>query len=287
MAKIAFLGLGTMGYYMAAHLQQDHDVNVYNRTQEKADRWCEIYSGTSHASPREAAADCDYVFMCVGNDDDVRSVVFGESGALVGMKPGACLVDHTTASPALARELYAACREVDMGFMDAPVSGGAEGAQHARLTVMCGADDGVFTRLEPIIDCYAAKCTLIGAAGAGQAAKMVNQICVGGVLQSLAEALHLAKSLNLDVEQVIAAISQGAAGSWQMDNRWKTMIDGDYSPKFSVNWMAKDLAICLGEAHSAGVSLPVTEQINQFYAELQASGDGELDITSLMKRLEA
>ncbi len=285
MSKIAFIGLGTLGYPLAGHLQQSHQVTVYNRTTEKAEKWVAEYQGRMAASPAEAAQDADVVLTCVGNDDDVRDVVLGTKGALAGMRTRAVLIDHTTASPSLAKELAAACQQQQIDFMDAPVSGGAEGAKNACLTIMCGATPDVFQQWEPLLACYGRKVTHIGAIGSGQAAKMINQVCVVGVLQSLAEGLKLAQDLSLDVPKVMEAISQGAAGSWQMQHRWQSMLEGDFSPKFSNRWMAKDLAICLKEAEAQGTPLPSTRLIDSFYRQLVDDGKGELDITSLLARL--
>lgn len=285
MAKLAFIGLGTMGYYMAGHLQQRHEVCVYNRTASKAQEWCDTYGGSCAASPCEAAQGCDAVFTCVGNDDDLRSVVLGANGALAGLERGAALIDHTTTSATLAKELDAACRDAAVDFMDAPVSGGSEGAQHGRLTVMCGATESAFARLAPLLESYAAKSTLIGEVGSGQAAKMVNQICVIGALQGLAEGLHLARTLGLEASRVIEAISQGAAGSWQMDNRWQSMTEGRFTPGFAVKWMTKDLDICLKEADNHQTQLPLAQLVDGFYHELSEQGLGEEDITRLISRL--
>lgn len=285
MTRIAFIGLGTMGYAMAGHLQKHHRVTVFNRSQERAQRWCDERGGQSAATPRDAAVGADFVFTCVGNDDDVRSVVLGEKGALAGMKAGACLIDHTTASPALARELVALAAGRGVDFMDAPVSGGAEGARNASLTIMCGATEATFERASPLLASYGKSLTLIGGVGAGQAAKMINQICVVGILQSLAEGLTLAEKVGLDTARVIDAISQGAASSWQMQHRWQSMLAGDFAPRFANKWMAKDLAICLDEAERHQIDLPLTRLISGFYEEMLARGDGELDITSLMQRL--
>lgn len=283
--KIAFIGLGTMGFYMAGHLQHHHQVTVFNRTPKKALEWQNQFGGDVANSPKEAALDADLVMTCVGNDDDVRSVVYGEAGALVGMKSNSILVDHTTTSPTLARELAQACQAAQVGFVDAPVSGGSEGAKNGKLTIMCGGTKADTDKLKPALNCYAVKVTHIGDAGAGQAAKMINQICVVGVLQSLAEGLHLAKQLNLNVEKVMEAISQGAASSWQMTHRWQSMLNDNFTPGFAVKWMAKDLDICLAEAKQAQANLPTTKLICDFYRELQAQGDGELDITRLISRL--
>lgn len=274
-----------MGYQMAAHLQQSHQVCVYNRTAGTAKRWQAEFGGNTATTPRDASKDADAVFVCVGNDDDVRSVVYGENGAIAGMKPGSTLVDHTTASPGLAKELARHCQQHQIAFMDAPVSGGAEGAKNGTLTVMCGANPATFHSMTPYLNHYATKITLIGEPGAGQAAKMINQVCVAGVLQSLAEGIHLAEKLDLNVPNVMEAIGQGAAGSWQLTHRWKSMLEGNFSPNFSVKWMAKDLSICLQEAADSNAALPTTQQINHFYQRLIEQGDAQLDITSLLKLL--
>jgi 3-hydroxyisobutyrate dehydrogenase-like beta-hydroxyacid dehydrogenase len=288
MAKVAFLGLGVMGYPMAGHLQKKggHDVTVYNRTPAKAQRWVEEYGGKYAASPREAAKDCDFVMMCVGNDDDVRSVVYGDHGALAGMKRGAILVDHTTASALLAKELFAKAKERGVGFIDAPVSGGQAGAQNAQLSIMCGGEPADFNRVKPVLEVYAKMCARIGGPGSGQLTKMVNQICIAGLVQGLAEGLAFAKRANLDVEKVVGVISKGAAQSWQMENRWKQMNEVKFEGfGFAVDWMRKDLGICLEEAKRNGSRLPATALIDQFYAWVQARGGRRWDTSSLMHLL--
>jgi 3-hydroxyisobutyrate dehydrogenase-like beta-hydroxyacid dehydrogenase len=288
MAKVAFLGLGVMGYPMAGHLLKKggHDVTVYNRTAAKAQQWAKEYGGRHAATPREAARDCDFVMMCVGNDDDVRSVVYGDNGALAGMKKGAVLVDHTTASAILARELFDEARKRGLGFVDAPVSGGQAGAQNAQLGVMCGGEQADFDRAKPVIDVYAKMAALIGAPGAGQLTKMVNQICIAGLVQGLAEGLAFAKRSGLDVEKVISVISKGAAQSWQMENRWKQMDQVKFDGfGFAVDWMRKDLGICMEEAKKNGARLPATALIDQFYAHVQARGGRRWDTSSLMHLL--
>ena len=288
MAKVAFLGLGVMGYPMAGHLLKKggHDVTVYNRTAAKAQQWAKEYGGKQAGTPRDAARDCDFVLMCVGNDDDVRSVVYGEQGALAGMKKGALLVDHTTASAILARELHAKCRDKGIGFVDAPVSGGQAGAQNAQLGIMCGGEPADFERARPVLEIYAKSCALIGEPGAGQLTKMVNQICIAGLVQGLSEALAFAKRANLDVEKVISVISKGAAQSWQMENRWKQMNEVKFDGfGFAVDWMRKDLGICLEEAKKNGARLPVTALVDQFYAHIQARGGRRWDTASLMHLL--
>jgi 3-hydroxyisobutyrate dehydrogenase len=288
MAKVAFLGLGVMGYPMAGHLLKKgaHDVTVYNRTQAKAQQWAKEYGGKQAATPREAARDCDFVMMCVGNDDDVRSVVYGDNGALAGMKKGAILVDHTTASAIVAREIHAKAKEKGLGFVDAPVSGGQAGAQNGQLGIMCGGDQADFDRVKPVLDVYAKMCDLIGAPGSGQLTKMVNQICIAGLVQGLAEALSFAKRSGLDVEKVVGVISKGAAQSWQMENRWKQMNEVKFDGfGFAVDWMRKDLGICLEESKKNGARLPVTALVDQFYAHIQARGGKRWDTSSLMHLL--
>jgi 3-hydroxyisobutyrate dehydrogenase-like beta-hydroxyacid dehydrogenase len=288
MAKVAFLGLGVMGYPMAGHLQKKggHEVTVYNRTGAKAQQWATESGGKYAVSPREAAKDCDFVMLCVGNDDDVRSVVYGGNGALAGMKRGAILVDHTTASATLAKELFAKAKECGVGFIDAPVSGGQAGAQTGQLGIMCGGDPADFNKAKPVLDVYAKMCARIGGPGAGQLTKMVNQICIAGLVQGLAEGLAFAKRANLDVEKVVGVISKGAAQSWQMDNRWKQMNEVKFEGfGFAVDWMRKDLGICLEEAKKNGSRLPATALIDQFYAWLQARGGRRWDTSSLMHLL--
>jgi 3-hydroxyisobutyrate dehydrogenase-like beta-hydroxyacid dehydrogenase len=288
MAKVAFLGLGVMGYPMAGHLLKKggHDVTVYNRTAAKAQQWAKEYGGKHAGTPREAARDCDFVMMCVGNDDDVRSVVYGDNGALAGMKKGAILVDHTTASATLARELFEKAKERGVGFVDAPVSGGQAGAQNGQLGIMCGGEPADFDRAKPVIDVYAKMAALIGSPGAGQLTKMVNQICIAGLVQGLAEGLAFAKRSGLDAEKVIGVISKGAAQSWQMENRWKQMNEVKFDGfGFAVDWMRKDLGMCLDEAKKNGARLPVTALVDQFYAHIQARGGKRWDTSSLMHLL--
>ncbi|MBS0337803.1 MAG: NAD(P)-dependent oxidoreductase [Proteobacteria bacterium] len=288
MAKVAFLGLGIMGYPMAGHLLKKggHEVTVYNRNAAKSAQWTKEYGGKSASTPKEAAAGADFVMMCVGNDDDVRSVVYGDNGALAGMRKGATLVDHTTASAILARELYAKCKEKGIDFIDAPVSGGQAGAVNGQLGIMCGGDEAVFAKAKPVLDIYAKSCVLIGAAGAGQLTKMVNQIAIAGLLQGLSEAMNFGKKAGLDMEKVVAVISKGAAGSWQMENRWKAMNDVKFDGfGFAVDWMRKDLGICLEEAKKNGARLPTTAMIDQFYAQVQARGGARWDTCSLMHLL--
>jgi 3-hydroxyisobutyrate dehydrogenase len=288
MAKIAFLGLGVMGYPMAGHLRNKggHDVTVYNRTAAKAEKWLAQHGGKRAATPREAAEGQDFVMSCVGNDADLREVILGKDGAFAGMKKGMVFVDHTTASAEIARELFAEAKNRGFDFIDAPVSGGQAGAENGQLTVMCGGEDGPFKRAEPVIMAYAKACNLLGAVGSGQLAKMVNQICIAGLVQGLAEGLHFAKRAGLDVEKLIATISKGAAQSWQMENRYKTMNDGKFDFGFAVDWMRKDLGICLNEAKRNGANLPVTALVDQFYSEVQKMGGKRWDTSSLIARLE-
>jgi 3-hydroxyisobutyrate dehydrogenase len=288
MAKVAFLGLGVMGYPMAGHLLKKggHEVTVYNRSSAKAAQWVKEYGGQSAPTPREAAAGCEFVMMCVGNDNDVRSVVFGDQGALAGMKKGAVLVDHTTASAIVAREVHAKAKAMGIGFVDAPVSGGQAGAVNGQLGIMCGGDQPDFDRAIPVLDIYAKSCVLIGSPGAGQLTKMVNQIVIAGLLQGLAEGLNFGKRAGLDLEKVIAVISKGAAQSWQMENRWKQMTEVKFDGfGFAVDWMRKDLGICLEEAKKNGSRLPVTALVDQFYAQVQARGGSRWDTSSLMNLL--
>ena len=282
--KLAFLGLGVMGYPMAGHLARaGHDVTVYNRTAAKAAKWVEQHGGRSAATPADAARDADIVLMCVGNDHDVRMVA---NEALAGMRAGAMLVDHTSASAGVAREVEDVARSRRIDFLDAPVSGGQAGAENGKLTIMVGGDPAVFARAEEVLAHYARAVTLMGPTGAGQLAKMVNQICIAGLVQGLAEGLHFAKKAGLDIEKLIATISKGAAQSWQMENRYKTMAAGKFDHGFAVDWMRKDLSICLGEARKNGARLPVTALVDQFYAEVQNMGGKRWDTSSLLARLE-
>jgi len=289
MAKVAFLGLGVMGYPMAGHLLKKggHDVTVYNRTAAKAQQWVKEYGGKSAATPREAAKDCDFVMMCVGNDNDLRSVVFGGDGVLAGLKKGAILVDHTTVSATIAREIFEKAKAQGVGFVDAPVSGGQAGAVNGQLGIMCGGEEAIFAKAKPVLDVYAKMCALIGGPGAGQLTKMVNQICIAGLVEGLAEALHFARAADLDVPAVLEVIAAGAARSWQMENRSRSMLDGQFDFGFAVDWMRKDLAIVLAEARRNGARLPVTALVDQLYAEVQAMGGGRWDTSSLFARLEA
>ncbi|WP_026987914.1 NAD(P)-dependent oxidoreductase [Fodinicurvata fenggangensis] len=287
MAKLAFLGLGVMGYPMAGHLAKaGHDVRVYNRTAEKASKWAQEHGGQTGATPAEAAAEADIVFMCVGNDDDVRKVVYGENGALAGMKNGAILVDHTTASAEVAREVEKACKDDGKGFLDAPVSGGQAGAENGALTIMVGGDEKTFDSAKSAMDCYGRAVTLMGDAGSGQLTKMVNQICIAGLVQGLAEGVNFAQKAGLDCEKVFDVIGKGAAQSWQMDNRHKTMLEDKFDHGFAVDWMRKDLNIALAEAQRNGSQLPVTALVDQFYAAVQGMGGGRWDTSSLLKNLK-
>ncbi|MCL1140422.1 NAD(P)-dependent oxidoreductase [Shewanella pneumatophori] len=287
MAKVAFIGLGVMGYPMAGHLvKHGHQVTVYNRTESKAKQWASEYDGRYEITPKAAAQGQDIVFMCVGNDDDIRQVTLGDTGVLAGMQAGTILVDHTTASADVAREIAVAANALDIGFMDAPVSGGQAGAENGVLTVMAGGDQVTFDRAKPVIDAYARCVELLGEVGAGQLTKMVNQICIAGVVQGLSEGLHFARSAGLDGEKVVEVISKGAAQSWQMENRYQTMWQGEYNLGFAVDWMRKDLGIALEEARRNGSHLPLTALVDQFYSEVQAIGGSRWDTSSLLAKLE-
>ena len=284
--KVAFLGLGVMGYPMAGHLKRaGHDVTVYNRTSAKADQWAAEYGGKSAPTPRQAAHDADIVFCCVGNDDDLRSVVLGEHGAFAGMKAGAVFVDHTTASAEVARELFEVGKHKGVAFVDAPVSGGQAGAVNGVLTVMCGGEQADFDRVKPVGMAFSRAFTLVGAPGAGQLAKMVNQICIAGLVQGLSEGINFGLAAGLDMKLVLDVINKGAAGSWQMDNRGSTMVDDKFDFGFAVDWMRKDLGMCLDEAKRNGAPLPATALIDQFYGDVQRMGGGRWDTSSLIKRL--
>jgi len=288
MAKIAFLGLGVMGYPMAGHLLKKggHDVTVYNRTAAKAQQWAKEYGGKSAATPREAAKDCEFVMMCVGNDDDVRSVVYGDNGVLAGMKKGAILVDHTTASALVAKEVFEKSKSLGVGFIDAPVSGGQAGAVNGQLGIMCGGEQATFDKAKPVIDVYAKLAALIGGPGSGQLTKMVNQLCIVGIAQSLAEALAFGKRNNLDLEKVIGVISKGAAQSWQMENRWKAMSEQKAEGfGFAIEWMRKDMGICFAQAKNSNASLPVAALVDQFYSRLEARGGKRWDSTAALIQL--
>jgi len=288
MAKVAFVGLGVMGYPMAGHLKAKggHEVTVFNRTAAKAGKWVSQYGGKSAPTPRQAAEGQDFVMACVGNDHDLREVMLGKDGTFAGMRQGAVVVDHTTASAEIARELHAEAKKRGFDFVDAPVSGGQAGAENGALTVMCGGDASAFAQAEKIIAAYARACNLMGASGSGQLAKMVNQICIAGVVQGLAEALHFAQKAELDIEKLVATISKGAAQSWQMENRYKTMVAGKFDFGFAVDWMRKDLGICLAEARRNGAHLPVTALVDQFYAEVQTMGGRRWDTSSLIALLQ-
>ncbi|MEM7425075.1 MAG: NAD(P)-dependent oxidoreductase [Pseudomonadota bacterium] len=285
--KVAWLGLGVMGYPMAGYLQKaGHEVTVYNRTAAKAEKWASEYGGSSAATPREAAEGASLVFACVGNDDDLRSVVLGDDGAFAGMTSGTLFIDHTTASADVARELYAAGKEQGVGFVDAPVSGGQAGAENGVLTVMCGGDQADYNRAEPFIECYSKMRALLGESGAGQLCKCVNQICIAGLVQGLSEGIHFGKKAGLDIEAVIEVISKGAAQSWQMENRYKTMDAGEYDHGFAVDWMRKDLDICLNHARKTGAHLPVAALVDQLYSQVQKMGGNRWDTSSLLALLE-
>ena len=286
MAKTAFIGLGVMGFPMAGHLRaKGHDVTVFNRGAPRAKSWVEKHGGKAAKTPAEAAHDAEFVFICVGNDADVRAVTYGSEGALAGMKKGAVLVDHTTASAEIAREIAGKAKGQGVGFLDAPVSGGQAGAENGKLTVMVGGDQASFDRAKPVIDSYARACVLMGDHGSGQLAKMVNQICIAGVLQGLSEGMNFAAKAGLDWAKLIETISKGAAQSWQMENRALTMLAGKFDFGFAVDWMRKDLAICLAEAKQNKARLPLTALVDQFYAQVQARGGGRWDTSSLMHLL--
>ena len=287
MTKVAFLGLGVMGYPMAGYLQKaGHEVTVYNRTAAKADKWAAEYGGSSAATPREAAEGADFVMACVGNDDDLRAVCTGADGAFSGMASGSVFVDHTTVSAAVTRELAAASAGNNIAFVDAPVSGGQAGAENGQLVVMCGGDQAAYDSAEPLIDAYAKKCVRLGDSGAGQLTKMVNQICIAGLVQGLSEGLHFAEKAGLDGRAVIDVIGGGAAGSWQMVNRYETMLDDEFEHGFAVDWMRKDLQIALQTGREINARLPLTALVDQFYADVQQQGGGRWDTSSLIARLE-
>ena len=288
MAKLAFLGLGVMGYPMAGHLSaKGHEVTVYNRTASKSAAWVEAHGGASAPTPREAAEGAEFVMACVGNDDDLRGVCLGPDGAFAGMGKGAIFVDHTTVSAAVTSELYEAAREIGVSFVDAPVSGGQAGAENGVLSIMCGGDKVAFDAAEPVMAAYGRSIKRLGESGAGQLTKMVNQICIAGLVQGLAEGLHFAQKAGLDGRAVIEVIAGGAAGSWQMANRHETMLDDEFEHGFAVDWMRKDLGICLATANENGASLPVTALVDQFYKDVQKMGGGRWDTSSLIKRLTA
>ncbi len=285
--RVAFIGLGVMGYPMAGFLKgAGHEVTVFNRTTSKADAWVEQYGGARADTPAAAATNAEFVFTCVGNDDDVRAVLLGDEGVMNGIGDGSVIVDHTTASAIVAREIYDQAAVRDIGFLDAPLSGGQAGAESGQLTIMVGGDEKVYERALPVMDCYAKACTLIGPVGSGQLAKMVNQICIAGVVQGLSEGLHFAKRAGLDPARVIGAISKGAAQSWQMENRWETMIRNEFEFGFAVEWMRKDLKIALEEAERNGARLDMTRLVDGYYAEVQELGGNRWDTSSLIARLE-
>ena len=286
MTQLAFLGLGVMGYPMAGHLlKAGHDVTVYNRTIAKAEKWTETYGGNSREKPSEAAEGVDMVIACVGNDDDLRSVCLGGDGAFASMKPGSIFIDHTTVSAAVTKELHDIAESLGIAFVDAPVSGGQAGAENAQLSIMCGGAQEHYNKAEQIMNIYAKLCKRIGDSGSGQLTKMCNQIAIAGLVQGLSEALHFAQKAGLNGKDVIEVISQGAAGSWQMANRYETMLDDHYEHGFAVDWMRKDLGICLDTANENGASLPITALVDQFYKDIQKMGGGRWDTSSLLKRL--
>ncbi|QDO98764.1 NAD(P)-dependent oxidoreductase [Ferrovibrio terrae] len=288
MAKVAFIGLGVMGYPMAGHLvKAGHTVTVWNRSADKADKWVAQHKGQKAATPKEAATGAELVMACVGNDDDLRSVTYGDTGLLAGLAKGAIFVDHTTASADVAREIGEKAKANGQGFIDAPVSGGQAGAENGQLTIMCGGDAATYDKVHPVIQAYAKMQNLMGPTGSGQLTKMMNQICIAGLVQGLAEALAFGRASGLDLTKAVEVISKGAAGSWQMDNRHKTMIEGKFDYGFAVDWMRKDLSICLAEARRNGASLPVAALVDQFYAEVQQMGGNRWDTSSLIARLEA
>ena len=285
--NVAFIGLGVMGYPMAGHLAAaGHSVSVYNRTQKKAQQWTGEHKGSAAPTPREAATDCEFVMICVGNDDDLRSVVYGDDGILAGLKAGATLVDHTTASAEVARELSSACAERDIAFIDAPVSGGQAGAENGALAIMCGGEQATFDKASPILAAYGKNVALIGEAGSGQLTKMVNQICIAGLVQALAEGVNFAQAAGLDVEKVMGVVAGGAAQSWQMQNRYQTMAKDEFDFGFAVDWMRKDLSIAIEEARRNGASVPVTAMVDQYYADVQKMGGQRWDTSSLIARLK-
>lgn len=285
--RVAFIGLGTMGYPMAGHLaQQGHSVTVYNRTSAKAQQWLTQFPGQRADSPALAAQTADIIFICVGNDDDLRAVITGKNGLIHGLRENAIVVDHSTVSVQVSREIAAQLAENHIAFVDAPVSGGQQGAENGQLTIMCGGDPLIVEKISPVLKSYAKAITYMGETGAGQLTKMVNQICVAGLVQALAEGIYFAEKAGLDPQTVMNAVSQGAASSWQMINRHKTMIAGEYEHGFAVDWMHKDLDICLAEAQKLGITLPITDQVNHFYTDIQALGGGRWDTSSLLKRLK-
>lgn len=287
MAKVTFLGLGVMGFPMAGHLQKaGHDVTVYNRTASKAENWISRYGGKMASTPREASINAEFVISCVGNDEDLRSVVLGNDGAFTSMEKGTLYIDHTTVSAKVTAELFDLASNAKINFIDAPISGGQAGAENANLSIMCGGDPEAYEMAEPIMKVYARICRRLGGSGAGQKTKMCNQIAIAGLLQGLSEALHFAKKAGLDGRSVVEVISQGAAGSWQMENRYETMLNDKFDHGFAVDWMRKDLAICLAAGDAVGASMPVTALVDQFYKDIQNLGGGRWDTSSLFKRLE-
>ena len=287
MAKVAFLGLGVMGFPMAGHLAaKGHEVTVYNRTFAKAEAWTQKHKGKAAKTPRKAAAGQEIVFCCVGNDDDLRSVVLGPDGAFAGMAKGTIFFDNTTASADIARELHAAGKKLGIDFIDAPVSGGQAGAENGQLTVMCGGDAVPFERAKPVADAFSKAVTLIGPSGAGQITKMMNQMCIAGIVQGLAEALNLGQRAGLDMEKALGAISKGAAQSWQMENRWQNMVNGKFDYGFAVDWMRKDLGIALAEGKRQKAAMPLVALVDQFYERVQARGGGRWDTSSLIQPLQ-
>jgi len=284
--KVAFIGLGVMGFPMAGYISKaGHDVTVYNRTAAKAEKWAQTYKGKTASTPAEAAKEADFVFTCVGNDNDLKEVTTGSEGAFQNVKKGAVFIDNTTASAKVARELFNIATEKGFGFLDAPVSGGQAGAENGALTVMVGGEESDYKKAEPVIDCYSKKIKLLGSAGSGQLAKMVNQICIAGLVQALSEGIRFGQNAGLNVEDVIEVISKGAAQSWQMENRFKTMIEDKFDYGFAVDWMRKDLGIAMEEAKSNGSKLPVTEIVDQYYAEVQKNGGNRFDTSSLITLL--
>ncbi len=285
--RVSFLGLGVMGYPMAGHLAAaGHEVTVYNRTTAKAEKWASDHKGAVGKTPAEAAKGQSVVFSCVGNDDDLRSITIGEEGAFATMEKGSVFVDHTTASASVARELYSVAKDKGIDFIDAPVSGGQAGAENGKLTVMCGGDKAPFAKVAPLIDAFAQRCELLGPSGAGQLTKMVNQICIAGLVQGLSEAVNFAKKADLDTDAVFNVLSKGAAQSWQMENRHETMSRGEFDFGFAVDWMRKDLGICLDMANEIGAQLPVTALVDQFYADVQSMGGNRWDTSSLLARID-
>ena len=285
MSKVAFIGLGVMGYPMAGHLSKKYDIKVYNRTTKKSKNWLKYFDGKMALSIPETVIDADFVFCCVGNDNDLRAILLGENGVIQNMKQNAILVDHTTCSAVVTQEINDSVTKAGLAFMDAPVSGGQIGAENGQLTIMCGGKENIYNKIEPIISCYSKFSLLMGPIGSGQLTKMVNQICIAGLVQGLAEGLNFSKKANLDGQRVLQVISKGAAGSWQMENRGQTMLDDKFNFGFAVDWMRKDLNICLDEANNNKAKLPITALINQFYCDIQDMGGGRLDTSSLIKRL--